>query len=329
MKHILVTGGAGYIGSHMVKLLIESGFVVTSFDNLSSGHKDSIYGGNLLIGDLRNIEDLEKLFISNNFDAVIHFAGLISVGESIQNPSIYYDNNVTGSINLLKTMIKYDVKNIIFSSTAAVFGNPLSPSISENHPKAPINPYRKTKLIVEQILSDFNTSHGIQYGILRYFNASGADKSGKIGERHYPETHLIPLTIFAAVSSDHYLSIFGTDYPTNDGTCIRDYIHVSDLCDAHLLVLNELLNSNNQCFEFNLGNGNGYSVLDIIDSIEKLSKQKVKYKLCPRRTGDPSTLIANSTTIKNTLGWRPKYNSLDDIIQHAIVWELSQKRYII
>jgi UDP-glucose 4-epimerase len=329
MKHILVTGGAGYIGSHMVKLLIESGFLVTSFDNLSSGQKDSIHEGYLSIGDLRNINDLEKLFTSNKFDAILHFAGLISVGESIQNPSIYYDNNVTGSINLLKTMVKHNVKNIIFSSTAAVFGNPLTNSISENHPKSPINPYGKSKLIVEQILSDFHISHGIQYGILRYFNASGADKSGSLGESHFPETHLIPLAIFAAVSPKHYLSIFGNDYPTDDGTCIRDYIHISDLCEAHLLVLRELLANNNKSFEFNLGNGNGYSVMDIIHSVEKLSLKKVKYKFCPRRPGDPSKLIANSTAIKNSLGWQPKYSSLDEIIQHAITWELSKKRYII
>lgn len=327
LKTILVTGGAGYIGSHMIKLLHEKNYRVVTFDNLSTGYRNAITDGDFVFGDLQDKQALNKLFTEYRFDAVMHFAGVISVGESMKDPAKYYDNNVTGTLNLLNAMRNHHVKRIIFSSTAAIFGEPKTDMISESHQKLPINPYGWSKFIIENALRDFYNAYGIKYGILRYFNASGADVSATLGERHYPETHLIPLAIFAALSKNHTLTIFGNDYPTNDGTCIRDYIHICDLCEAHLLVLNELMN-NAECLEYNLGNGKGYSVLDVIKAVELISEKPVKKQFSNRRAGDPSQLIADSTAIRKSLGWQPQYEVLETIVSHALAWETSSKRYL-
>lgn len=327
-KTILVTGGAGYIGSHMVKLLNDADFNVVTFDDLSNGHLDSVTGGDFILGSLLDEVALEKLFSSYKIDAVIHFAGVIAVGESVQDPEKYYQINVIGTLNLLKAMRKNKVECIIFSSTAAIFGVPEDGLISENHQKQPINPYGWTKYIIENTLQSFHSAYGLKYGILRYFNAAGAHPKVKLGERHNPETHLIPLAIYAALSQQHTLKIYGKDYPTPDGTCIRDYIHICDICDAHLLVLNELMN-NETHLEYNLGNGIGYSVLEIIQAVEDVSGKLVNKEFVDRRTGDPARLIANSSLIKKDLGWEPKYEDIKTIISHAWAWELEQKRYLL
>ena len=326
MQNILVTGGAGYIGSHMVKLLKEDGYKVITLDNLKNGFEHEFLDSDFFQIDLLDAHSIDQVFSTYKIDAVIHFAGVISVSESFQDPKKYYENNVVGTLNLLNTMHLHGVDKIIFSSTAAVYGSPQSQIISEAHPKNPINPYGKTKLAVEEILKTFNKNFGLRYGILRYFNASGADPSAKLGERHTPETHLIPLTIFAALSDKFELNIFGNDYPTSDGTCIRDYIHVCDLCDAHLLVLKRLL-VNNESMIFNLGNGNGYSCLDIVKTVEKISKKHVDVKFSNRRDGDPSELVANSALIRQELGWSPKFEDIETIIEHALNWETKIKRY--
>lgn len=327
-KTILVTGGAGYIGSHMVKLLNDENFNVVTFDDLSNGHLDAVTGGDFVFGSLLDEAALENLFSRYKIDAVMHFAGVIAVGESVQDPEKYYQINVIGTLNLLKAMRKNKVQCIIFSSTAAIFGLPDNGLISENHIKQPINPYGWTKYIIENTLQNFHAAYGLKYGILRYFNAAGAHPKVHLGERHYPETHLIPLTIYAALSQQHTLKIYGKDYDTPDGTCIRDYIHICDLCDAHLLALNELMN-NTTHLEYNLGNGVGYSVLDVIEAVEKVSGNTVKKEFASRRAGDPARLIADSSLIRRTLGWKPKYEDIKTIISHAWAWELAQKRYLI
>ncbi len=327
-KTILVTGGAGYIGSHMVKLLNDADFNVVTFDDLSNGHLDAITGGDFILGSLLDEAALERLFSSYKIDAVMHFAGVIAVGESVQDPEKYYQINVIGTLNLLKAMRHNKVECIIFSSTAAIFGVPVDGLISENHQKQPINPYGWTKYIIENTLQSFHSAYGLKYGILRYFNAAGAHPKVKLGERHNPETHLIPLAIYAALSKQHTLKIYGKDYPTPDGTCIRDYIHICDLCDAHLLALNELIN-NTTHLEYNLGNGVGYSVLEVIQAVEDVSGKLVNKEFANRRPGDPARLIANSSLIRKNLGWKPKYEDIKTIINHAWAWELEQKRYLL
>lgn len=326
MKTVLVTGGGGYIGSHMVKLLDREGFSIITVDNLSNGFKHDLIANNLFQIDLLDSDAVNHLFGSNKIDVVIHFAGLISVAESVSEPNKYYKNNVIGTLNLLNAMHLHNVAKIIFSSTAAVYGHPQSEMIKESHAKNPINPYGKTKLVIEEFIRTLNKNFKLQYGILRYFNAAGADPGAELGERHTPETHLIPLTIFAALSEEFELNIFGNDYPTPDGTCIRDYVHVSDLCDAHLLVLKKLL-SCNESMEFNLGNGKGYSCLDVVNAVEKISKKKVKFKFSNRRDGDPTQLVADSSLIREKLGWTPKFEQIETIIEHALNWETKIKRY--
>jgi UDP-glucose 4-epimerase len=284
---VLVVGGAGYIGSHMVKTLLETGYEVTTFDNLSSGHRDAVLGGRFVRGDLADSIALETIFSQHKFDAVMNFAGYIQVGESVSKPDIYYRNNVTNTLNLLDAMLKHDVRRLVFSSTAAIFGEPQKTPIDEQHPKAPLNPYGRSKLMVEQILADYDHAYGLKSACLRYFNAAGADPSGQIGERHEPETHLIPIALEVALGKRSHVSIYGGDYETPDGTCIRDYIHINDLCQAHLRAL-ESLQRNEKSLAVNLGNGQGFSVHEVIEAVRAVTGHALPVKICPRRPGDPA-----------------------------------------
>jgi len=317
---ILVVGGAGYIGSHMVKMLKCHGHSTVTFDNLSNGKREKVVSGDIVIGDLADLSTLISLFSKNKFDAVMHFASCIDVNESIQNPLKYYENNVFCTLNLLKAMKKYDVKNLIFSSTAAIFGEPVYSPIDEIHQQKPINPYGQSKLMIENILKDCNNAYGLKSVCLRYFNAAGADPDGELGECHEPETHLIPLVLQAASGRREDIKIFGNDYDTPDGSCIRDFIHVVDLCDAHLKALHALVGGM-ESKNFNLGNGNGFSVKEVITVAEKVTGRKIKVKDENRREGDPAILVANSNAIKEELNWNPIYDELSTIIEHAWKWE--------
>ncbi len=317
---ILVVGGAGYIGSHMVKMLLDEGHKVVTFDNLSSGFRDAVLGGDFVEGDLANTALLDDVFTKYKPEAVMHFASYIQVGESVQHPAKYYSNNFTNTLNLLNTMVKYQVNRFIFSSTAAVFGEPEYVPIDEAHPKAPLNPYGRSKLMVEQILADYEHAYGLKSVCLRYFNAAGADPGALLGERHEPETHLIPLVLQAISGRRSHISVFGRDYDTPDGTCIRDYIHIVDLCSAHLLALTRLV-SDGVSQRFNLGNGAGFSVQEVISVAEQVTGKKVNVIDAPRRAGDPARLVADATLAKNTLGWSPIYTDLATIIAHAWAWE--------
>jgi UDP-glucose 4-epimerase len=317
---ICVVGGAGYIGSHMVKLLKSLSYNVIVIDDLSSGHRSSIPDTTIELGSILDTSFLNQCFSKYKFDGVIHFASSIQVGESVRDPGKYYTNNVTGSLNLLDAMVKANASYIIFSSTAAVFGSPKYVPIDESHPYSPLSPYGYSKLIVEQILRDYDTAHGLKSVALRYFNAAGAASDTTLGERHYPETHLIPLLLQQAAGRLPLFSVFGDDYDTPDGTCIRDYIHVEDLCRAHLLALNYLINDG-QSTMFNLGNGVGHSVSEVIKAVEEVTEIKLKIAVEPRRVGDPSVLIADGNKAKTTLGWAPRWTELNDIISHAWQWE--------
>ncbi|WP_316860386.1 UDP-glucose 4-epimerase GalE [uncultured Cohaesibacter sp.] len=323
-RKILVCGGAGYIGSHMVQLLLEEGHDVVVFDNLSSGHEEAIKGAVLERGDLLRPEDLEAVFARHKIDAVIHFAALIAVGESVERPDLYYRNNVTGTLNLLDAMRKAGVERLVFSSTAAVFGNPQSELIDETHPLGPINPYGWSKRMVEQILADYATAFGLRSVALRYFNAAGAHPDGLIGEAHYPETHLVPLVLFTAMGIREKLSVFGSDYETRDGTCIRDYIHVLDLASAHLLAL-DYMDSHEGFHSFNLGNGNGFTNLEVIETAKRLTNNDIPYEMTARRAGDSAVLVADSSRAKSELGWKPKFDDLETIIETAWRWHHDPK----
>jgi len=318
--NILIVGGAGYIGSHMVKMLHLSGHDVLTLDNLSNGYRDAVLYGEFVEGDITNRALLDHLFSKYQFDGVMHFASFIQVGESMEQPAMYYKNNVSNTINLLSAMAKAKIRSFIFSSTAAIFGEPDYVPIDEEHPKKPINPYGHSKLMVEQILHDFDNAYNLKSVCLRYFNAAGADADGELGERHIPETHLIPLVLQAAAGRRDNISIFGTDYDTPDGTCIRDYIHIEDLCSAHLLSL-EYLVSGGDSRAYNMGNGQGYSIRDVIDTVKKVTGSGFEVIESPRRDGDPASLVADSTQLQADLGWEPKYPDLETIIQHAWNWE--------
>ncbi|HVK54262.1 MAG TPA: UDP-glucose 4-epimerase GalE [Burkholderiales bacterium] len=320
--NILVVGGAGYIGSHMVKLLLDSQSQVVTLDNLSNGHADAVLGGKLVQGDLSNRALLDELFKTHSFDGVMHFASFIQVGESVRDPSIYYANNVSCTLNLLDAMRRHNVRNFVFSSTAAIFGEPQRTPIDEEHPKNPINPYGRSKWMVEQVLEDYERAYGIKSVCLRYFNAAGAHPAGILGERHNPETHLIPLVLQVASGKRPFIDVYGRDYDTPDGTAIRDYIHVSDLCDAHLLAIRKLL-SGGENAAYNLGNGNGFSVLEVIAAVENVTGKNVTVRHSPRRPGDSARLVADSALARSKLGWNPKYASLETIIEHAWQWEKS------
>ena len=326
MQTILVLGGAGYIGSHTCLQLIEAGHRVIVLDNFSNGHRDAVFADTLIEGDLLDADCLNSIFSDHKIDAVIHFAALIEAGVSMNEPLNFYKNNVTGTLNLLQMMIKHGVSKLVFSSTAAVYGEPEYIPIDENHPKAAINPYGQTKWAAECMMRDCAVAYGLNTIALRYFNAAGCDPDGRTGERHDPETHLIPLVMQAANGTRDAIKIFGTDYETADGTCIRDYIHVSDLADAHIKALDYLsANFNGEGFydACNLGNGNGYSVREVIDAVAKVTGKFFTVIEEARRLGDPASLIADSKKAKNMLGWQPKHASLDDMVAHA--WAYGQQ----
>jgi UDP-glucose 4-epimerase len=317
---VLVVGGAGYIGSHMVKRLGQLGCEVVTLDNLSAGHRDAVLAGEFVHGDIADRTLLDQLFASRRFDAVMHFASFIQVGESMREPVKYYQNNVTNTLNLLNTMQTFGVGRFIFSSTAAIFGEPRYVPIDEAHPKEPINPYGRTKLMVEQALADYDRAYGLKSVCLRYFNAAGADPDGQLGERHDPETHLIPLVLQAASGRRPHISVFGRDYDTPDGTCIRDYIHITDLCEAHWLAVQSLMDgAGSQAY--NLGNGNGFSVQEVIAAAGRVTGRDIPVVDAPRREGDPARLVADSRQARKALGWQPAYADLDLIIRHAWGWE--------
>ncbi|ODP26760.1 UDP-glucose 4-epimerase [Paenibacillus nuruki] len=319
---ILVTGGAGYIGSHTVADLLERGEEVVVIDNLLTGHQEALLGGKFYEGDLRDKELLTRIFAENDITAVIHFAASSLVGESMQNPFKYYDNNVYGAMCLLDAMQQAGVKKIVFSSTAATYGEPEKVPIEESDRTEPANVYGETKLMMERMMNWFDKVHGIRYVALRYFNAAGAHTSGKIGEDHRPESHLIPLVLQTALGQREFISVFGEDYPTEDGTCIRDYIHVSDLADAHIKSV-EYLNNEGASNVFNLGNGQGFSVKQVIETAVKVTGRDIPVKFEARRSGDPAVLVASSDKARSVLGWKPSYNQLEDIISGAWQWHES------
>ena len=315
---ILVVGGAGYIGSHMVHLLLEQGHEVIILDNLSTGHQRLVTGGQFVEGSLGNRALLDNLFSAHHIAAVIHFAAFSLVGESMQSPLKYYQNNVAETIALLESMVRHGVKRFIFSSTAAVYGEPVEVPIREDHPCRPTNPYGTSKLCIEHILSDCEAAYGLKYMSLRYFNAAGADASGLIGEMHDPESHLIPVVLKSAMSGNP-VRVYGTDYPTPDGTCLRDYVHVTDLAHAHKLAFNALKDGASSSV-YNLGNSVGYSVRQVIDLAGKVTGKKIDVIEAGRRPGDPAVLVADSDKIKRALGWKPTYEDLETIIATAWRW---------
>ena len=322
---ILITGGAGYIGSHCTLDLIRAGYDCIVLDNLSEGHIEALQTNNFCKADLANIDEIREVFKKYSVEAVIHFAASCYVGESATNPQKYYYNNVVNTLNLLQVMLENNVKKIVFSSTCATYGNPEYTPIDENHPQKPVNIYGKTKLIIENILQDYDRAYGLKYMALRYFNASGADNKAKIGESHDPETHLIPLALEAASGKRKLIKIFGDDYNTPDKTCIRDYIHVNDLSSAHRLALEKLIKGKESNF-YNLGTGKGVSVKEIINISEKITNKKINSEIVNRREGDPPILFADNKKIKAEIGWEPKYTKIDDIISTAWHWE-QNKRY--
>ncbi|MBY0756808.1 UDP-glucose 4-epimerase GalE [Clostridium sardiniense] len=316
---ILVCGGAGYIGSHMVAELLENGNEVVILDNLEKGHEDALLGGKLYIGDLRDRKILDKIFSENNIEAVIDFAAYSLVGESMTEPLKYFNNNVYGTINLLEAMRDYNVKHIVFSSTAATYGEPDEIPILEESKTIPTNAYGESKLIVEKILNWCDHAYGIKYTTLRYFNAAGAHINGKIGEDHSPETHLIPLILDVALGKRDKIMIFGDDYNTEDGSCVRDYIHVSDLASAHSLALERLMGGGESRI-YNLGNGTGFSVKEMIEIARKVTGHPIPAEVAPRRAGDPAVLIASSDKAVEELHWMPQFNSVETIIETAWKW---------
>lgn len=320
MTKILIVGGAGYIGSHTVKELQAKGYECVVIDNLTYGHADAVHDVPLIEADLMDKEQLRAIFSQYNFSCVIHFAAFTYVEESVQNPSKYYYNNVVGTLNLLDAMREFQVMKIVFSSSCATYGNPTYSPIDEEHPQNPISPYGKSKLMVEQILKDYERAYGIKYVGLRYFNAAGCDKDGLLGERHDPETHLIPIVLEVAMHKRKEVLIYGNDYPTADGTCIRDYIHVDDLARAHYLSMELLLQEHSESHFFNLGAGIGVSVMEIVATVEHITGEDIPWTLAGRREGDPDTLLASNSKAKEILNWQPKYLKIDDIISTAWEW---------
>ncbi|MGC9526927.1 MAG: UDP-glucose 4-epimerase GalE [Limnospira sp.] len=324
---VLVTGGAGYIGSHAVLALQQAGYTPIVLDNLVYGHRelvDEVLKVELIEGDTNDRALLDRLFAGRHIDAVMHFAAYAYVGESVTTPDKYYRNNVVGTLTLLEAMKDAGIDKFVFSSTCATYGIPETIPIPEDHPQNPINPYGMTKLMVEHILSDFDRAYNLRSVRFRYFNAAGAHPDGLLGEDHDPETHLIPLTLFAALGKRHSISIFGTDYPTPDGTCVRDYIHVLDLADAHVLGLKYLLQGG-KTEAFNLGNGSGFSVREVIDTAREVTGREIKAVECDRRPGDPPSLVGTSEKARQILGWTPQHSELREIIAHA--WRWHQNRH--
>jgi UDP-glucose 4-epimerase len=324
---ILVTGGAGYIGSHSVLTLQKAGYEVIVLDNLVYGHQDlveRVLKVKLIVGSTCDRSLLREIFATHQIDAVMHFAAYAYVGESVTQPAKYYNNNVVGTLTLLEAMLEANIHKFVFSSTCATYGIPDFVPITEDQSQNPINPYGATKLMVERILQDFNQAYDFRSVCLRYFNAAGADPEGNLGEDHHPETHLIPLVLQTALGHRESVSIFGTDYDTPDGSCIRDYIHVLDIAQAHILAL-EYLIDDGATDVFNLGNGSGFSVKEVIETARKITGKEIKVKLSDRRPGDPPSLVGSGAKAKKILGWQPTYSNLDDIISHA--WQWHQKRH--
>ncbi len=316
---ILVCGGAGYIGSHINKQLNKEGYETIVFDNLVYGHREAVKWGTFVKGDLANIDEIRDVFEKNTIDAVFHFAAYAYVGESVTEPEKYYYNNVVNTLNLLKVMKEHGCNKIIFSSTCATYGEPERVPITEDMPQNPINPYGMTKLTVERIFRDYQKAYDLQFAVLRYFNAAGADPDGEIGESHNPETHIIPLVLDAASGKRPDIKVFGTDYPTPDGSCIRDYIHVTDLADAHVRSLYYLEEGGVGDF-FNLGNTIGTSVLEVVESAKKVTGKDFTVTLTDRRPGDPAKLVGSSEKARKVLGWEPKFADIDTIVKHAWNW---------
>ncbi len=324
-KTILVPGGAGFIGSHTLLALKAAGYEPLVLDNLSNGHRDAVLNCRFIEGDIRDEALLNQLFQDYPIDAVIHFAAFIEAGESVRDPMKFYDNNVTGSLTLIKAMVRHGIGRMVFSSTAAVYGDSTDAALTEDLPKAPINPYGQTKWAVECMLRDTAAAEGLRAIALRYFNAAGADAEGRLGERHNPETHLIPLVLQAASGQREAISIFGTDYSTRDGTCIRDYIHVADLADAHVKALDHLFSLDESTGTqgagfydaFNLGNGQGFSVREVVDAAKQVTGAKFAVKEEDRRQGDPAVLVANAEKARTILGWSPQVPALEDMVAHA------------
>jgi UDP-glucose-4-epimerase GalE len=316
--HILVTGGAGYIGSHAVRLFLERGHDVWVYDNLSLGHRAAVPSERLLIGDLSDLAQLDRAVVQHHIDAVVHFAAFTYVGESVTEPAKYYRNNLINTLNLMDCLRRRRVWRFVFSSTCAIYGAPTRVPITEDEVPRPINPYGSTKLAVERALADYGSAYGWGYAALRYFNAAGARPDGTVGEDHTPETHLIPLVLHAALGQRPHIEIFGTDYATPDGTCVRDYVHVDDLAEAHLLALERL--EPGKGLAYNLGTGRGYSVREVIQTVEAVTGRRVPVKEAPRRAGDPPVLVAAPEKIRRELGWRPHYAELRPIVETAWNW---------
>lgn len=324
---ILVTGGAGYIGSHAVLALQNAGYEVIVLDNLSYGHRElveQVLQVKLIVGDTNDRTLLDRLFATYPIAAVMHFAAYIAVGESVTDPGKYYQNNVAGTLTLLEAMMAASIKKFVFSSTCAIYGMPQTVPMTEDHPQAPISPYATSKWMVERILSDFDAAYGLKSVRFRYFNAAGADPTGKLGEDHAPETHLIPLVLLTALGKQEFVSILGTDYPTSDGTCIRDYIHVTDLAQAHVLGLEYLLKGGDSEV-FNLGNGSGFSVKQVIETARLVTGREIKSVERDRRPGDPPVLVGSSDKARRVLGWHPQYPNINEILTHA--WQWHQQRH--
>ena len=321
LKTILVVGGAGFIGSHVNKMLHDQGYKTVVFDNLSSSSPQPEQLGTLVIGDTGSPEDLDQVFRDHQIDGVMHFAAYIDARESVEQPGKFYQNNVGGSLNLLEAMVRHDVKALIFSSTAAVYGLPQMPALTEEHPKVPINSYGSSKLMVEKILADFDHAHGLQSICLRYFNAAGGDPEGKVVNRQMAATNLIPILLRGLQKPDTVFTLNGTDFETPDGTCVRDYIHVFDLGDAHIRAMDVLLNGGKSDI-FNLGNGRGFSIREVMAAVERVTGRTINITEGPRRDGDPPALISDASKAERVLGWKPAYSELDAIIGHA--WQAMQ-----
>jgi len=325
MERILVTGGAGYVGSHTVKRLQQQGYDCLVLDNLVHGHREFVKDTELIEGDLSDPSLLNDVFSGNRIAAVMHFSAYAYVGESVTQPLKYYENNVGSTITLLRCMLEAGVARFIFSSSCATYGNPSHVPITEEHPQNPVNPYGASKVMVERILRDFDQAYGLRSVVFRYFNAAGADPGGEIGEWHDPETHLIPLLLEVAAGERESVQIHGSDYPTPDGTCVRDYIHVCDLADAHIQGLIYLLGGGNSDF-FNLGNGNGFSVKDVVEAVARVSQCSVRHVYGPRRPGDPPILVGSAAKAKRMLGWKPQFPELEEILRTAWLWQPKLKR---
>jgi UDP-glucose 4-epimerase len=320
---ILITGGAGYIGSHALRELRREGLPCVVLDNLSRGHRELVGDADVVVGDIGDTALVRRVIADHRVSAVMHFAAFAYVGESAADPLLYYANNVAGTVGLLKAILASDVRLLVFSSTCATYGVPEAIPIDEDHPQRPINPYGASKLMVERILQDAERAHGLRSVVLRYFNAAGADPSGTIGEWHEPETHLIPLALQAAAGQREAVDVFGTDYPTPDGTCVRDYIHVTDLAQAHVLGLRHL-EGGKPSDVFNLGNGNGFSVRQVLETVERVTRRPVASRTAARRPGDPPTLVGSAAKARRVLGWAPRFDALEAIVETAWNWQQSR-----